>query len=83
MTFDLQRVLESKRAFRRKIAARPLVEKLRMLDDLRERALLIRRATAAALKSGMVSEAPTDYGIEGRTIVAADTDENRRKQKRD
>ena len=42
MTFDLDRMLESKRAFRRELAARPVAEKLRLLDALRERELAIR-----------------------------------------
>ena len=42
MSFDLQKILESKRAFRRKLAARPVAEKLRMLDVLRERQLALR-----------------------------------------
>lgn len=42
MNFDLQKVLESKRARRRDLAARPIIEKLRMLDALRERHLAIR-----------------------------------------
>lgn len=42
MTFDLHAILESKRALRRDLAARPIGEKLRMLDALRERALAIR-----------------------------------------
>ena len=42
MTFDLQKILESKRALRRDLAARPVAEKLRMLDALRERELAIR-----------------------------------------
>jgi hypothetical protein len=46
MSFDLQRILESKRAFRQRLAARPVVEKLRMLDALRERAISIRGAAA-------------------------------------
>jgi len=41
MTFDLQRILDSKRAYRRALAARPIAEKLRMLDALRERTLAI------------------------------------------
>ena len=41
MSFDLQKILESKRAMRRNLAARPVAEKLRMLDALRERALAI------------------------------------------
>jgi hypothetical protein len=42
MSFNLQKVLESKRALRRDLAARPLGEKLRMLDAMRERELAIR-----------------------------------------
>ena len=44
MSFDLQRMLESKRAFRQKLAARPVTEKLRLLDELRARALAIHRS---------------------------------------
>jgi len=44
MTFDLKRILESKEALRRKLAGRPLEEKLAMLDALRERALALRKA---------------------------------------
>jgi hypothetical protein len=35
-------ILQSKRAMRHHLAARPVAEKLRMLDSLRERALAIR-----------------------------------------
>ena len=45
MTFDPQKVLQSKRAMRRELAARPIAEKLAMLDALRERALALRAAT--------------------------------------
>jgi hypothetical protein len=45
MSFDLERILASKRALRRNLAARPIAEKLRMLDALRERALAIRAST--------------------------------------
>ncbi|HUY34376.1 MAG TPA: hypothetical protein VMV69_16640 [Pirellulales bacterium] len=38
MTFDLRRILESKRALRRNLASRPVAEKLAMLDALRDRA---------------------------------------------
>lgn len=54
MSFDLEKILESKRAFRRGWAARPIAEKLRMLDAPRERELAIRghasRSTPAALR---------------------------------
>jgi len=42
MSFDLAKILEGKRALRRQLAARPVAEKLRMLDALRERELAIR-----------------------------------------
>ena len=44
MSFDLVKILESKRRFRQRLAARPVAEKLAMLDALRERALAIRAA---------------------------------------
>ena len=46
MSFDLQKMLESKRALRRQLAGRPVAEKLRMLDALRQRALTLRAASA-------------------------------------
>jgi hypothetical protein len=42
MTFDLAKILQSKREFRQRLAARPIEEKLAMLDALRERALTLR-----------------------------------------
>jgi hypothetical protein len=42
MSFDLQKILESKRSLRHNLAAHPLAEKLRILDALRERELAIR-----------------------------------------
>jgi hypothetical protein len=56
MTSDLQAILESKRRYRQHLAARPLVEKLRMLDALRERALLIRPESSVKVR-----EEPTPY----------------------
>ena len=53
MTFDLQRILESKRALRRDLASRPVAEKLAMLDALRDRARTIREA--ATRKQSTVS----------------------------
>ena len=46
MSFDLQKMFESKRALRRQLASRPVAEKLRMLDALRERELAIRGRAA-------------------------------------
>ena len=56
MTADLQTILESKRRYRQHLAARPIAEKLRMLDALRERALLLRPDS-----SSIVREEPTPY----------------------
>ena len=59
MSLDLQKILESKGAFRRKLAARPVAEKLRMLDAMRERELAIRRN---ARTSGLgLREEPAPY----------------------
>ncbi len=60
MSFDLQKILESKRALRRQLAARPVAEKLRMLDALRERELAI-RGGAAHSDSGILREEPAPY----------------------
>jgi hypothetical protein len=57
MSFDLQKILESKRALRRDLAARPIVEKLRMLDALRERELAIRNRKTPS-DSGILREEP-------------------------
>jgi hypothetical protein len=38
----MQKILDSKRALRRELAQRPISEKLRMLDAMRERELAIR-----------------------------------------
>jgi hypothetical protein len=56
MTSDLQAILESKRRYRQRLAARPIAEKLRMLDALRERALILRPAPSSWLR-----EEPTPY----------------------
>lgn len=47
MTFDLQRILESKRALRRSLAQRSVAEKLALLDTLRDRLRVIRAAATA------------------------------------
>ena len=56
MTADLQAILESKRRYRQNLAARPIAEKLRMLDALRERALLLRPEPSSVLR-----EEPAPY----------------------
>ena len=56
----LQAILESKRALRRDLAARPIAEKLRMLDALRERELAIRGRHPHA-ESSVLREDPAPY----------------------
>ena len=57
MSFDLQKILEGKQARRRKLAALPIAEKLRMLDAMRERDLVIRgRAVSSDSASNLPSE---------------------------
>jgi hypothetical protein len=50
MTTNPQAILESKRRYRQRLAARPIAEKLRMLDALRERALLLRPVTSSSTR---------------------------------
>jgi hypothetical protein len=58
MTFDLQKILESKRAYRQTLAAKPIAEKLRLLDAMRERARAIRPSASA---TNIVHEQPAQY----------------------
>ncbi len=46
MNFDMERVEESKRAMRERLAALPIAEKLRMLEVLREREITLRKSPA-------------------------------------
>ena len=46
MSFDLRKILDDKRRLRRELTARPIEEKLRMLDALRQRELAIRGRAA-------------------------------------
>ena len=57
--FDWQKVTESKRALRERLAAAPIAEKLRMLDALRQRAVTIR--TSAIGQSVSARETPTHH----------------------
>jgi hypothetical protein len=62
MTFDLEKILRSKREYRQRLAARPITEKLAMLDLLRERQLAIRgSATRSGADTGIFREAPAPY----------------------
>ncbi len=44
MTFDIDKIAASKEARRRRLAALPFKDKLRILDQMRERDLLFQRA---------------------------------------
>ena len=64
MSFDLEKILESKRALRRDLAARPIAEKLRMLGALREHALTLRAASASGpVDTDALWETPAPYRI--------------------
>jgi hypothetical protein len=63
-------MIESKRALRRKLAALPVAEKLRMLDALRERELAIRGRAAHSDSSG-VREEPAPYLSDRRNVDVA------------
>jgi len=64
MTFDLAKILQNKREFRQRLAARPIAEKLAMLDALRERALALRPARPAS-EEGVLREQPPSWLLQG------------------
>jgi hypothetical protein len=67
MTFDLERILESKRAYRKRLASLPIGEKLRLLDVLRERELAIRGWTSRSnIASSTVREELPCYRIDSK-----------------
>jgi hypothetical protein len=68
MSFNLQKMLESKRALRRQLAARPVADKLRMLDALRERELTI-RGRAAHPDPDSLHEEPAPFKTKPESIV--------------
>ena len=63
MTFDVAKILQSKRVFRQRLAARPIAEKLAMLDALRARTLALRSSGHAA-GSGALHEEPPPYRVQ-------------------
>ncbi|PYJ24552.1 MAG: hypothetical protein DME91_08635 [Verrucomicrobia bacterium] len=58
--FDFERIWKSKRALRQRLATAPIVEKLRMLDALHQRAVAIRGARFREVTA--VQEKPGRYG---------------------
>ena len=73
MNFDLRRAIESKRTFHQELAARPVAEKLRLLDELRERALAIRRASTTARTHDLLMEPPVEYRPDLKSTMASKT----------
>lgn len=63
MSFDLQKILDSKRDCRRNLAALPIADKLRILDALRERELAIRNL-ATPSHFGVLREKAGPYQAE-------------------
>ncbi len=61
MNFDIQKILESKAAYRKGLADLPIGEKLRLLDAMRERAVTLRRANPSAPSSSTINEEPAEY----------------------
>ncbi len=59
MKFDINEMVKSKEAFRQRLAALPIAEKLHLLDAMRERAVTIREATDR--ESHAVHEESTQY----------------------
>jgi hypothetical protein len=58
MSEQMRRILESKRAMRRELAALPFAEKVKLLEQLRDRSLLIaasplKQRQAIAKKEGL------------------------------
>ena len=67
MTFDLTKILQSKRAFRQRLAARPIEEKLALLDAMRERTLALRESGVTREAGVLKEDAPT-YRAQSKEI---------------
>ena len=63
MTFGIQRVLDSKRTYRERVAALPIGDKLRMLDTLREREVAIRHAAASNITPLSIGERRAVFAV--------------------
>ena len=64
MSFDFSKIRQSKRQFRERLAALPIVEKLAILDDLRERALALRQSRSRS-QTTMLHEPTQPYELPG------------------
>jgi len=61
MSFDLGKILASKHALRRDLAGRPIAEKLRILDALRERTLVLHGSKSLTSEPDAIREVPKSY----------------------
>jgi len=62
LTFDLATILAAKQAYRARLAAQPISEKLHMLDALRERTVILREAATAAKRRAVPTASPSAEG---------------------
>ncbi len=63
MTFDLQRIIESKHRYRQRLASLPISEKLRILDAMAERDRVIGGArTTLGSRPRVILEESAVYG---------------------
>lgn len=60
MDFDFQKIFDGKAAYRRKLAALPIGEKLTLLDAMRESTIAIRNSTLEP-GSALLREDPVPY----------------------
>ena len=53
MSFDWKKVNESKEAYRKTLAGKPIAEKLRLLDVMRENVFAIRKSKRTTKRSSL------------------------------
>ena len=63
MTLNLSEILNSKLALRHRLAALPLAEKLRLLDELRERSQSIGISRVQRLTAVAIPASPAKSGV--------------------
>jgi hypothetical protein len=67
ITFDLTKIIQNKRDFRQRLAARPIEEKLAMLDALRARTIALRGSRAES-QPGTLREEPPAYRTRPKNV---------------
>ena len=56
MTFDMEQIVKSKQEYRKRLAAQPIEEKLRLLEELRRRTLAVRASRGKLRHVGLEEE---------------------------